>query len=89
MSSYVISLVTKSAKNNLIGKLSTQTLGKQLTVLTSKANTVGKSKDPKLEKEGQSRRRQNNMNQIYDYLLVLDFEATCDAKNTPQPQVRV
>lgn len=26
--------------------------------------------------------------QIYDYLLVLDFEATCDKKNAPQPQVR-
>ena len=25
--------------------------------------------------------------QIYEYLLVLDFEATCDNKNPPQPQV--
>jgi hypothetical protein len=25
--------------------------------------------------------------QIYDYILVLDFEATCDEKKTPVPQV--
>ena len=25
--------------------------------------------------------------QNYDYFLVLDFEATCDAEKTPQPQV--
>lgn len=26
--------------------------------------------------------------QVYDYLLVLDFEATCDKDKTPEPQVR-
>lgn len=25
--------------------------------------------------------------QLYEYLLVLDFEATCDNKNPPHPQV--
>ncbi len=53
---------------------------------TKQANLLSKSK--KNSKLMSSRIMNQKINpQIYDYILVLDFEATCDEKKTPVPQV--
>lgn len=47
------------------------------------------------QKETMATSKQSNLNknnkieQVYEYLLVLDFEATCDQGKIPEPQVRI
>jgi hypothetical protein len=53
---------------------------------TQQANLLSKAKNnSKLMSSHLMNQRVNT--QIYDYILVLDFEATCDDKKTPVPQV--
>lgn len=51
--------------------------------LINKKTQSGKEKIKPMHQQ-----QSNIKKQIYDYLLVLDFEATCDKSETPSPQVR-
>ena len=48
----------------------------------NRKETMATSKQSNLSKN-------NTAEQVYEYLLVLDFEATCDQGNVPEPQVRI
>lgn len=49
----------------------------------NRGETMATSKQSNLNKNNKAEQ------QVYEYLLVLDFEATCDQGNIPEPQVRI
>ena len=80
MRSFVISVVTRHF--NLILKSQKRLDYNQIhrkSKLANKNTNIASMQRPPLVPE---------IKQIFDYLLVLDFEATCDRNNPPNPQVR-